>query len=949
MDNSDENPLLSVLNICKNPFSHECHEMSLLRRKLNVQFRHICNGVLEYGIDKNNHTDESNCLTNEWPCDSFHFKCNGIWNCPDGHDELGCERLTRSSIYCNNTQHFCLDQLTGNPICLPLININNNIIECLGSFDERNYCQMKHPFEHKRRYRCQNSTLCIDIISLCDCIQDCPENDDETLACHWRYGIETNCNYSSIIPNSCSIRDLDNYDGKSDLFCDLANTVNIYLWNSHQRKMNHSIINKRQVKQQIIEKKLNYSILWICNRGIYVRSTKDSDGFICLCSNSYYGNRCQYQQKRISLSLQMKMLTLFHKKLSLYTFLVLLVHINQSNITILSHVQFLYVPTLECHTSITTELYYPQDKKYYSLTNNFIHIHLFNRETLKHEKSWSFSLKFEFLPVQILFKRLELPETDTNIQSNKIPIPYNPCRSFSNNSICIDHDIHICSLNYDGHRCLLPFNPCMNMTCNKHGQCIPTGIYYAEYNQFLCICDEGWFGDDCSVLRPIIYVSIDQDLLFSLSNIAFLHTNHITALNTALPQQIYLKHFYKNMSNLTFILYRELFDIEMIFIQLYKHKDEFDYYFVLYAPFEWIKSSSIFQIDSSHRCRTIHELFDEQILLQPPINRVKYYQQPCRQYQNDINPLICFYDEELMCVCRQDNYTDCFKFHANLHQCDHNWCHNQGNCIQDDSMCPTYSVCICEQCAYGSYCEFSTYGYSLSLDGIIGSHLSFNISKFSQYSQIAQIAIILIFLTIFLGIILNLLPIGTFIQKETHEVGCGFYLLFSSIFGLLTQIILILKIILLLFDEQNDLSCSILEFFLKWCPITCEWLNSCVAIERTIAVKLKAKYSRSKSKSICKWIICLVIIIVGLFCLLDFVFRRIIYNQIDQRYWCVLKLNQEQPGLLAIYSILNISSFLIPLLINVSSGIIIVFGTLESNQRTNKNSEDNNNNKQKIR
>ncbi|CAF3814293.1 unnamed protein product, partial [Rotaria sp. Silwood1] len=36
-----------------------------------------------------------------------------------------------------------------------------------------------------RRYRCHNSDLCITPLQVCDCHQDCPENDDETLACIW--------------------------------------------------------------------------------------------------------------------------------------------------------------------------------------------------------------------------------------------------------------------------------------------------------------------------------------------------------------------------------------------------------------------------------------------------------------------------------------------------------------------------------------------------------------------------------------------------------------------------------------------------------------------------------------------------------------------------------------------------------------------------------------------
>ena len=50
----------------------------------------------------------------------------------------------------------------------------------------------------------------------------------------------------------------------------------------------------------------------------------------------------------------------------------------------------------------------------------------------------------------------------------------------------------------------------------------------------------------------------------------------------------------------------------------------------------------------------------------------------------------------------------------------------------------------------------------------------------------------------------------------------------------------------------------------------------------------------------------------------------------DQRAWCVLTLNSDRSDLLAIYSILNILSFLIPLLI---------LGRLKSKRKTIKNNQ----------
>jgi hypothetical protein len=290
-----------------------------------------------------------------------------------------------------------------------------------------------------------------------------------------------------------------------------------------------------------------------------------------------------------------------------------------------------------------------------------------------------------------------------------------------------------------------------------------------------------------------------------------------------------------------------------------------------------------------------------------------------------------------MCVCRDDNSTHCFNFRANLITCDNKWCHGRGMCVKDSEFCATYSQCICEQCAYGLFCQFSTDGYTLSLDGIIGSHISLNVSIFSQPSKVIRTAIILISIVVVSGIILNVLSIITFIQRETHGVGCGLYLLVSSIIGLLTMIVLISKMLLLLLDDRSNVGCSIIEFLLKWCPTSCEWLNACVALERTIAIKLKTQYSRSKSKYLAKWITPMILILVGVISMPELFFRRIITDEIDGRAWCVLTLNKKQPNLLTMYTILNIFSFIIPLIINLSSGILIILVTLELKQKTRGN------------
>lgn len=260
---------MTILTTCPRLFSSHCHHYISLYDLWQVRFYQICNGVIQYLADSSGNTDESHCSLKEWSCEIYHSKCDRLWNCLDGRDEVGCSSVTRSSLYCNNTAHFCLDYSTGEPVCLPTVRAGDGVIDCVGSWDEREFCRKKYPLEVNRRYHCQNSSICINIDSICDCQQDCPENDDETSACRWVYP-EQKCNSLLQWINRCQIVQEPNYDGRSDLFCDLLDVRNTYIWNVHQRR---KLVSKPKVKRVKREPDVpvDYQTIWSCNRGLYAR------------------------------------------------------------------------------------------------------------------------------------------------------------------------------------------------------------------------------------------------------------------------------------------------------------------------------------------------------------------------------------------------------------------------------------------------------------------------------------------------------------------------------------------------------------------------------------------------------------------------------------------------------------------------------------------------------
>ncbi|CAF3870972.1 unnamed protein product [Rotaria sp. Silwood1] len=323
------------------------------------------------------------------------------------------------------------------------------------------------------------------------------------------------------------------------------------------------------------------------------------------------------------------------------------------------------------------------------------------------------------------------------------------------------------------------------------------------------------------------------------------------------------------------------------------------------------------------------------VIAQPPLRRVKYYQQPCLKRKSG-ETFLCFYDEQLMCLCDRTNYANCFNLNSGSLSCPWNKCSNRGKCIQTYEKCPTASFCFCEPCSYGSICQFTTSGYAMSLDTILGSHVHRRTPNILNQTTTIQISVGILSTVICIGILLNIFAIGTFAEKNTRQVGSGLYLLISSLLGLFTLIILMCKIMFLISVEQYNISCLLFEFLLKWGSTCSEWLYACVGIERTLAVIQKIKYSSQASKRRAIWIIASVLISIGGMCSPELIYYRTVLDRQDQKLWCVFTLNKDEKALQTLYFASNITLFMTPFAINMITSIIIIHGTVRSKGKTGK-------------
>jgi hypothetical protein len=140
-----------------------------------ITFQTMCDGftdLLPIMIDGRNETDETEC--NHFSCNNTYTRCDSFWNCPDGADEINCEWPP----ICPPLHHMCLSPVFGNLTCLHIKRVNDDIIDCLGASDERQFCLQKEASLPKVRYRCWDADKCIGSFLPCLKPSLCPINNN---------------------------------------------------------------------------------------------------------------------------------------------------------------------------------------------------------------------------------------------------------------------------------------------------------------------------------------------------------------------------------------------------------------------------------------------------------------------------------------------------------------------------------------------------------------------------------------------------------------------------------------------------------------------------------------------------------------------------------------------------------------------------------------------------
>ena len=643
---------------------------------------------------------------------------------------------------------------------------------------------------------------------------------------------------------------------------------------------------------------------WYCNQGFLARIFNNSQS--CFCPFGFYGNRCQYQQERVTISFQLDTSDRYSDVPSVLKFVFYLR--DQLTSEVVDFRDLIVVPSerrysrspITVHRRYFVPLLFTNQKKNH---RHYIHIesYLITNSSLEFQAAWYYKVRFHFLPAErlaILLVLIDKSDSTGYCGTHGWLMPYvnlpgqswclchsgwfgkrcdQSCisDSCSLNSICRGWPLScLCPMNYIGPTCRVPTNHvCHENVCKNNGTCITVnGHSTRRESGFHCACLPQFVGSRCEKGAGRVTFKFDKVFMDHYLNVKvtamllrFLRVNY-GYLHDMLEER---RHYtYKHVDlgiNRTVYFDRSMEGFDFSFIQLFTtpSRSYGDYYLVSSnntphatkgmtlineLPLDTLDVTVYFKNRISH----IDQLFNANVLNMNDLDRVKFYQQPCRERPD----LTGFHDEAFICLCNRKHLPDCFPFIHHIANCSatSNVCLNKGLCLQDDEVRnPLGFVCICERCFFGDLCQHTTSDYSLSLDSLLGTRL---IRNELIYRQPVSIQLCLVFVTFFLllGLCCNSATIILFVARaKLRTVDCTLFIMASSAFGLCSLVMLCVKFTSLLFLPQmqsSQMGCALTDYLLKLFPTACDWMNACVAIERLRLSRIGAGPNKTVNKKL---------------------------------------------------------------------------------------------------
>ena len=174
-----------------------------------------------------------------------------------------------------------------------------------------------------------------------------------------------------------------------------------------------------------------------------------------------------------------------------------------------------------------------------------------------------------------------------------------------------------------------------------------------------------------------------------------------------------------------------------------------------------------------------------------------------------------------------------------------------------------------DTCVLGDQCNINKKTIGLTINDILQNQIQSHIPLKNQSSLVIT-SIALTMIMFLCGFINGIFSLMTFQNQESRKVGCGMYLFASSITTLLTSTMFTVKfwfvVLIQLYSTVNlaihRADCLFIGPFLKLCLYLDGWLNTCVAIERTINVFKGVGFNKDRSKHVARRVITILPILI---------------------------------------------------------------------------------------
>ena len=1011
-------------------WSSDTNVNSQLTSNKVIAFRAYCDSFWDFysKIDEDKRLCQQwwTCLDHQWQCQTGQcidkdWVLDGEWDCTDASDEEAIftlnetirqrnEKLisqqfideTFDRLYrfrplmsiCDPTKEFaCFQRNSSRRSCISIHRLGDGIVDCLGAVDEQNteeQCQRATMLG--KNFKCLSSSECIPYSMLCE--QRCRNPQDDQGFC-----LHSNCSKSNndfvcldgkcIANGRCDNRDQCDHHEDEYLCSNSIDFTSVYrqgkelgiLYENQPFDLPHFPFHVNQTQRPIGSllkqtNSMNFSqldsspIVYKCNRGVGIFTVNQT--IVCFCPQPYYGDRCQFYNDRLTVLLHLNFSQSIYATSNDSTVVLKLL------VLFLEHDQVL--SSYEFHARPSTELqrYFKKlDHLIYSRTNqslankrrryadraNIVNQHPYSIRIEAYEIKiqakpklvavWAYPIYFDYLPAFRFSKVLYLTQPSASNSCSTNPCgPNQICQPILNEN---SKYICLCQENYFGDNCSQIAPICLTNYCSPHSLCKPTyrGLLNRPELPY-CICPMTTFGFQC-------YLEQDQ----CESNPCL---NNGTCFPSATPG-----HYFCICNS----LYRGVrcqFEQNIIRLELNQTKT---HRAAIVQYFQIDFSDLILRLNH----RELFEIMPKRLFYRynrkyaPEIVLVKLYVESHLEiyllslqlyalsidtstelsesnhcpFISNLSPiqyhhicrthrnLLCFHDGNYLCLCNS-NHTraECFVYDHSLDRC--SLCLASGRCIRDSKN----FLCLCSACHSGRFCQFSSKSFSFTLDQLFSADLlSTNTTHRLLTIYFLTISSLLMFI---LGLINNIFSFMTFSQKKCRKNGSGQYLLFMSVISPLNLAFLTLRLCHLIINitgqhfslQTNIILCTFLNYSLTITSRISQWLVSLLAIERVYTIVFLNKHWLKKP-IVARRLIFILIITISITGAyeLPFFSSHSGFND-NQGGICFLEFPLNQSFWFYIHQFIRIVNSVVPFLINLISMIIIIYVVIKKKIKINR-------------